>query len=69
MTSEKIEALEIALAHAEASIEDLSEVAQRQGGEIEGLRREVGKLTRTLEAMLEDRDEDAPPPDQKPPHY
>ncbi|MEL7462986.1 MAG: SlyX family protein [Pseudomonadota bacterium] len=69
MTSEKIEALEIALAHAEASIEDLSEVAQRQGAEIEALRREIGKLTRTLEAMLEDRDEDAPPADQKPPHY
>lgn len=69
MTSEKIEALEIALAHAEASIDDLSEVAQRQGAEIEALRREIGKLTRTLAAMLEDRDEDAPPANQKPPHY
>ncbi|MEO1613283.1 MAG: SlyX family protein [Pseudomonadota bacterium] len=69
MTSDRIEALEIALAHAEASIEDLSEVAQRQGAEIEALRRDIGKLTRTLEAMLEDREDDAPQADRKPPHY
>lgn len=70
MTSDaRIEALEIALAHAEAAVEDLSGEVTRQGGEIDALRREIGKLTRTMQAMLEDGDKDAPPANQKPPHW
>ena len=48
MTSDRIEALEEALAHQEAAVQDLSEVVHAQGVEIEALRREIGKLTRTL---------------------
>lgn len=70
MTSDsRIEALEIALAHAEAAVEDLSGEVTRQGAEIDALRREIGKLTRTMEAMLDDRDEEAPPANQRPPHW
>lgn len=68
MSSERIEALEIALAHAEAAVEDLSDVVQKQNGDIAALRRDVGKLTRTIEAMLE-KGEEAAPADAKPPHY
>lgn len=68
MSSDRIEALEIALAHAEAAIEDLSEMVQRQTAELDALRRELGKTTRTIEAMLEDGEE-AAPADQTPPHY
>ena len=69
MASDKTEALEIALAHAEANIEDLSEEVRRQGLEIEVLRKEIGRITRSMEAMLERGDEDAPPVNQPPPHW
>lgn len=68
MSSERIEALEVALAHAEAAVEDLSETVQSQWAEIDALKRDVAKLTRSLEAALEG-DDDAPPVDQRPPHY
>lgn len=68
MTSDRIEALEIALAHAEAEIADLSDACRAQWTEIEALKREIGKLTRTLEAMAAEP-EDAPDPDARPPHY
>mgnify|MGYP000365582237 CR=1 FL=1 len=65
---DRLEALEIALAHQEAAVEDLSEIVQRQWAEIDGLKREIGRLTRTLEAAMEG-DDDAPPANQPPPHY
>ena len=68
MTSERIETLEIALAHAEATIDDLSTEVRRQGLEIDGLRKEIGKLTRSLETLAAS-DEDAPAADQRPPHW
>lgn len=68
MISDRIEALETALAHAEAAIEDLSDVIREQGAEIEQLRRELGRLTRSLETMIEEG-QDAPPANQRPPHY
>jgi SlyX protein len=68
MTSDRIEALEAHVAHQQAEIDDLSETVRRQWEEIEALKRETGKLTRTLEAMLED-DSEAPAAHQKPPHY
>lgn len=67
-TSDRIEALETVVAHQEAAIEDLSETVQQQWAEIERLKRDMGKLTRSLEAMVEDGDE-APPVNQPPPHY
>lgn len=69
MTSDRIEALETHAAHQEAAIEDLSETVRRQWAEIDALKREVAKITRTLEAMLEDREEEAPPANRPPPHY
>lgn len=68
MTSDKIEALETVVAHQEAAIEDLSETVQALWAEIERLKRDMGKLTRSLEAMAEDGD-DAPAVNQPPPHY
>jgi len=69
MTSDRVEALETVVAHQEAAIEDLSEAVQAQWVEIDRLKREVGKLTRTLEAALQDAETDAPPANQRPPHY
>ena len=54
MTSDRIQALETVVAHQEAAIEDLSETVQAQWAEIERLTRELGKLTRSLEALVED---------------
>jgi len=68
MTSDRIEALETVVAHQEVAIEDLSETVQAQWAEIEKLKRDLGKLTRSLEAMADGGDE-APPANQPPPHY
>ena len=71
MTSEptdRIDALEEHIAHQQMVIDDLQDVSQAQWAEIERLKRELGKLTRSLEAMVEG-DEDAPPVDTPPPHY
>lgn len=67
-TDNRIEALETHIAHQEASIEDLSDTVQAQWMAIEALKREIGKLTRSLEAMAMSED-DAPPANQPPPHY
>ncbi|WP_340107859.1 SlyX family protein [Pikeienuella sp. HZG-20] len=69
MTSDRIEALEIALTHAEAAIIDLSDICRAQGLEIDALKQEIGKLTRTLNAVASDSGGDAPAADQRPPHY
>lgn len=66
--AQKVEALEIALSHAEAAIEDLSETAQAQWAEIDGLKRDLARLTRKLEAAMTD-DQESPPANQPPPHY
>ncbi len=68
MTSDRIEALETVVAHQEVAIEDLSETVQAQWAEIEKLKRDLGKLTRSLEALADGGDE-APPANQPPPHY
>ncbi|MGB0504699.1 MAG: SlyX family protein [Pikeienuella sp.] len=70
MTSDRIDTLETHIAHQEAAIEDLSETVQAQWLEIDALKRAVGKLNRTLEAMaMAAGDDDTPPADQPPPHY
>ena len=68
MTSDRIEALETVVAHQEAAIDDLSETVQAQWAEIERLKREIGKLTRSLEVIV-DGGEEAPAANQRPPHY
>lgn len=67
-TSDRIDALEEHIAHQQSTIDDLMDVSQAQWAEIERLKREIGKVTRSLEAMVEG-DDDAPPVDQPPPHY
>lgn len=69
MSSERIEALEIALSHAEAEIADLSETCKDQWREIDALKKELGRVTRSIEAMLTANEDEAPPADQRPPHY
>lgn len=64
----RLEALETALAHAEAAVEDLSETCRAHWREIDALKAEIGKLTRTLAAALAS-EEDEPPADRPPPHY
>lgn len=67
MTSEaRIDALEMALAHAEAAVEDLSETCRAQWAEIDALKTELARLTRSLEAALQEPDE---PVDRPPPHW
>ena len=66
--AERIDALEEHIAHQQSTIDDLMDVSQAQWAEIERLKREIGKVTRSLEAMVEG-DDDAPPVDQPPPHY
>ncbi|MGB0926054.1 MAG: SlyX family protein [Pikeienuella sp.] len=68
MTSDRIDALEEHIAHQQMTIDELQDVSQAQWAEIENLKRQLGKLTRSLEAMVEG-DDDAPPVDTPPPHY
>lgn len=70
MTSDdRIEALEIALAHQEAETRDLSETVRAQWDEIDRLKAEIRRLTRSVEALARADDDEAPPVDQRPPHY
>lgn len=59
--------LEIALAHAERTIEELSEVVRGQDDRVALIERQLAALASRLRA-IEDR---APPPpaDQPPPHW
>lgn len=64
----RLDAVEMALSHAEAAIEDLSDIARDQQAEIATLRRDLARLTRAVEDL--DMDADAPQPHQQtPPHY
>jgi SlyX protein len=67
-SSARIDALEEHIAHQHSTFDDLVDVSQAQWAEIERLKRDLGKMTRSLEAMVEG-DDDAPPVDQPPPHY
>lgn len=59
---DRITELEMALAHQDQTISDLSDVLKRQWDEIERLRQEI--------ARLDDAKADRPPEeDQAPPHY
>jgi SlyX protein len=65
---DRLDAMEIHIAHQEAAIEGLSETVQAQWLQIDALKREIGKLTRSLEAMSMSGG-DAPAANQPPPHY
>lgn len=64
---DRLETLEERIAHLTRAVEDLSDVVTRQAAEIERLTR----LTRLLAEREADREAglDAPPADQKPPHW
>lgn len=55
--AERIEALETALAHAERTLQDLSDVAAAQARDMDSLRLELRRLTLRLE-RLEAGDQD-----------
>lgn len=55
--TDRIEALETALAHAERTIQDLSDIAVAQARDMDGLRLELRRLTLRLE-RLEAGDDD-----------
>lgn len=54
MTGDRLTAAEIALAHAEAAIEDLSDEVRRQGAEIEALRRDIRRLEALIDRLRDD---------------
>lgn len=57
---ERLEALETALAHAEAAVQDLSDVARAQAAEIEALRIEQRRLLARLDGLEAALDDGAP---------
>ena len=59
-TEERITELEIALAHQDQTITDLSEMISQQWKEIENLKRELSRLDDTK--LDRPPDEDSPPP-------
>ena len=65
--SDRLTEIEIALAHAERTVEELSEVVRGQADRIGRLERQVTVLATRLGAL---EDGGAPPPaDQPPPHW
>lgn len=64
---DRIEALEERIAHLTRAVEDLSDVVARQAGEIDRLTR----LTRLLAEREAEREAglEAPPANQRPPHW
>jgi SlyX protein len=61
-TEDRVTELEMALAHQDQTINDLSDMINRQWNEIERLKRELQRL----DSMKADR---PPDEDQPPPHY
>lgn len=62
---ERLVALEIRAAHQDQTIDDLNEALASHWKHIEALERRLGKLQdelREVEAALEDKQPDAPPP-------
>lgn len=49
--ADRIEVLETALAHAERTLQDLSDVAAAQARDLDGLRLELRRLTLRLERL------------------
>ena len=65
---QRLTALESHIAHQDGTIEDLSEMVNKQWTEIEALRREIEQLRGRLLRMEGDM-ETGRPGDQPPPHY
>ncbi len=70
MSDDRLTALEEALAHQTAVVEDLSEVVHRQAVQIDRLDRRVALLMqRAAQAEADETPGTVPLADQKPPHY
>jgi SlyX protein len=65
--SDRIDELEITVAHQSRQIEDLSDTLTEQWKIIEGLRRQLARLTDRFQAM--ETQAEAPPDTAKPPHW
>jgi len=65
---QRLTALESHLAHQDGTIEDLSEMVNKQWTEIETMRRKVSQLQARLARIEGDLAADQPA-DQPPPHY
>lgn len=68
MTDERLTGIEIALAHAERTVEELSELVREQAGRIVRLERQVAALAARLGA-LEEGTGATPAADSRPPHW
>lgn len=62
MSGDRLTAVETALAHAEAAIEDLSQEVRRQEGEMEAMRRDLRRLYGLLQRLEERLGEDGGEP-------
>ncbi|NNU81289.1 SlyX family protein [Halovulum dunhuangense] len=69
MSDPRLTAIEEALAHQAATIEDLSELVRRQGDEIDRLTRRVTLLMMRAAEAEHDAGGTVPLADQKPPHW
>lgn len=65
---DRMTALEMALAHQQAAIDDLSDVVRRQSDEIARLQRQIVQLAERL-ASAETGDGETVPADVRPPHW
>lgn len=66
---ERINEIEIMLVHQERKIDELSEVVEKQWGEIDGLKSKLRMAEGKIEELQLGADGDAPAADQRPPHY
>jgi uncharacterized coiled-coil protein SlyX len=64
--AERIEKLESHLAHLERQIDQLNEVVVQQAQELERVKKQLGRVSQTLENAELDRIKSV---DAKPPHY
>ncbi len=67
--SDKMEAIEAELAHLRRTVDDLSDVAARQGREIARLERHVGLLMERAAEAEASAGGSIPLADQRPPHW
>ncbi|WP_150524677.1 SlyX family protein [Roseibium sediminis] len=64
---ERLDTLEIELAHANHTIDELNAVVVDQGRQIDRLTRKLIQMTNQIEDLIENSV--SAPPIQKPPHY
>jgi uncharacterized coiled-coil protein SlyX len=65
----RLEAIEAALAHQDATLADLNEVVSRQWDTIDRLTRRAEGLSQQVEALMQDREGKEEGPEPPPPHY